>query len=512
MAEEAEIIQLGSRGKAGRGSGKAPSAAARGLASGGKSQVPRAPRSPRARTARPTQPAQPARPTATAAEDLTEEVEVEIVDDLDPVAGGAEVDPAAEILDVDPAFADDPYADDPAAGDPAGTEDAIGEDFGTPDIDESTRARTESDGFGAGNGAGSGDGDSAGFGGGNGAGGSPGGSQSRGFGQLPPTVNLGAVVSELAGVLSTALGHLRNVPVEQLRDLSKDPLKAILQVADSLGVDWHESLEEVVDFARSRISGRYAIDEFGFDPEFTTKVFLPIIRPLAQSWFRVEVRGIENIPTTGSALLVSNHAGTLPLDGMIVQSVVYDEIGRHVRMLGADLIFKTPYSHDFARRTGTTMACQEDAERLLASDQLVAVFPEGFKGLGKPYADRYKLQRFGRGGFVSAAVRAQVPLIPISIVGSEEIFPLISSAPTLARAMGVPYFPITPTFPWLGVFGLIPLPSKWIIQFGEAITTDELPPGAADDPMVVFNVTDQVRETIQHSLYALLMQRRSAFL
>ena len=184
------------------------------------------------------------------------------------------------------------------------------------------------------------------------------------------------------------------------------------------------------------MSGDYAVDEFGFDPEFTTKIFLPLLRPLVQSWFRVEVRGAENLPTTGSALLVSNHAGTLPLDGMILHSVVYDEIARHVRMLGADLIFKTPYSHDLARKTGTTLACQEDAERLLAADQLVAVFPEGFKGLGKPYADRYKLQRFGRGGFVSAAVRAQVPIIPVSIVGSEEIYPLISTAPVLARALG----------------------------------------------------------------------------
>jgi 1-acyl-sn-glycerol-3-phosphate acyltransferase len=213
----------------------------------------------------------------------------------------------------------------------------------------------------------------------------------------------------------------------------------------------------------------------------------------------------------GSALLVSNHAGTLPLDGMILQTVVYDEIGRHVRMLGADLIFKMPYSGDLARKTGTTLACQEDAERLLAANQLVAVFPEGFKGLGKPYADRYKLQRFGRGGFVTAAIRAQVPIIPIAIVGSEETYPLIAKAPALARALGVPYFPITPLFPWFGPLGLIPLPSKWIIQFGEAITTDELVPGAADDPMTVFNITDQVRETIQQTLYALLMQRRSAF-
>jgi 1-acyl-sn-glycerol-3-phosphate acyltransferase len=266
-----------------------------------------------------------------------------------------------------------------------------------------------------------------------------------------------------------------------------------------------------VEFVRTRLRGDYAVDEFGFDPEFTTKIYLPLLRRLAESWFRVEVRGAENLPADGSALLVSNHAGTLPLDGMILHTMVFDEIGRHVRMLGADLIFKTPYSHDLARKTGTTLACQEDAERLLAANQLVAVFPEGFKGLGKPYADRYKLQRFGRGGFVSAAIRAQVPIIPTAIVGSEEIYPLISKAPALSRALGVPYFPITPLFPWFGVLGMIPLPSKWIIQFGEAITTDELGPGAADDPMIVFNITDQVRETIQQTLYRLLMQRRSAF-
>jgi 1-acyl-sn-glycerol-3-phosphate acyltransferase len=463
---EAEIIQLGSQGKAGRGSGTAPSAAARGLAPGGRS------RAGRARTVR---------------QEASDEPAVEVAEDVDTARAGSQT---AEVGGPD--------------DDPAGAGDVVDEDFGTPDIDEESRSAADAGRSDSTGGPAAGE-----SGGADDTGQRDGG---RGFGQLPPTVSLAAVVSELAGVLGTALGHLRHVPVDQLREVGRDPLKAVLQVAETLGVDWQQSLEEVVEFTRSRMSGRYAIDEFGFDPEFTTKVFLPIMRPLAQNWFRVEVRGIENIPTTGSALLVSNHAGTLPLDGMVVQSVVYDEIGRHVRMLGADLIFKTPYSHDFARRTGTTMACQEDAERLLATDQLVAVFPEGFKGLGKPYADRYKLQRFGRGGFVSAAVRAQVPLIPISIVGSEEIFPLIASAPTLARAMGVPYFPITPTFPWLGVFGLIPLPSKWIIQFGEAIATDELPPGAADDPMVVFNVTDQVRETIQHSLYGLLMQRRSAFL
>jgi 1-acyl-sn-glycerol-3-phosphate acyltransferase len=342
----------------------------------------------------------------------------------------------------------------------------------------------------------------------------PGPGPTAGSEEVPPTSGRGGLLSELIQLASRSLGDLKP-PIAQLAGLAADPVHALTSLARAMGVDWEESfeetLEETIAFIRNRLQGDYAVDEFGFDPEFTTKIYLPLLRRLADSWFRVEVRGAENLPMDGSALLVANHAGTLPLDGMILHTVVYDEIARHVRMLGADLIFKTPYSHDLARKTGTTLACQEDAERLLASNQLVAVFPEGFKGLGKPYADRYKLQRFGRGGFVAAAIRAQVPIIPTAIVGSEEIYPLIAKAPALARALGLPYFPITPLFPWFGPLGMIPLPSKWIIQFGEAITTDELGAGAAEDPMIMFNITDQVRETIQQTLYALLMQRRSAF-
>jgi 1-acyl-sn-glycerol-3-phosphate acyltransferase len=320
-----------------------------------------------------------------------------------------------------------------------------------------------------------------------------------------------AVRDELRGLAADLRRGLVRAGLQPLLVAAADPLRTAVAAAEALGVEWEQPLEDLVRFARSRLSGDYAVDAFGFDPEFTQQVFLPLLRPLVRSWFRVEVRGTENLPADGSALLVSNHAGTMPLDGMVLQSVVFDEIGRHVRLLGADLIFATPWSHDLARRTGTTLACQEDTERLLADDQLVAVFPEGFKGLGKSYADRYQLQRFGRGGFVSAAVRGQVPIIPVSIVGSEEIYPLIATASVLARWLGVPYFPVTPLFPWLGPLGLVPLPSKWIIQFGEAITTDELPAGAADDPVLVFTVTDQVRETIQHTLDALLVQRGGAF-
>ena len=145
------------------------------------------------------------------------------------------------------------------------------------------------------------------------------------------------------------------------------------------------------------------------------------------------------------------------------------------------------------------------------SGELVGVWPEGFKGIGKPFSERYKLQRFGRGGFVAAALRTGTPIVPCAIVGAEEIYPIIGNAKFVARILGLPYFPITPTFPWLGPLGMVPLPSKWIIEFGEPISTAEYGPEAADDPMLVFNLTDQVRENIQQSLYRLLVQRRSVF-
>jgi 1-acyl-sn-glycerol-3-phosphate acyltransferase len=235
------------------------------------------------------------------------------------------------------------------------------------------------------------------------------------------------------------------------------------------------------------------------------------LRPIAQKWFRIEVRGIENLPTDGGALVVSNHSGTIPVDGLMTMVTIHDHTGRFLRPLGADLVFKMPVVSTLARKGGTTLACNEDAERMLRAGELVGVWPEGFKGIGKPYAERYKLQRFGRGGFVSAALRTQVPIVPLSVVGAEEIYPLVANLPSLARVLGLPYIPITPLFPWLGPLGLVPLPSKWLLEFSEPIRTDEFDAGSAEDPMLVFNVTDEVRETIQSTLYSLLMKRQSVF-
>ncbi|HEY5856426.1 MAG TPA: 1-acyl-sn-glycerol-3-phosphate acyltransferase, partial [Aldersonia sp.] len=182
------------------------------------------------------------------------------------------------------------------------------------------------------------------------------------------------------------------------------------------------------------------------------------------------------------------------------------------RMLAADLVFETPMLGTAARKAGHTLACNADAERLLRNGELTAVFPEGFKGVGKSFADRYKLQRFGRGGFVSAAVRTGAPIIPCSIVGSEEIYPKVGDLAPLARLVGLPYFPVTPFFPLFGPLGMVPLPSKWYIEFGEPIQTDGYEQDAADDPMIMFEVTDHVRETIQQTLYRLLAKRRNVFL
>ncbi|MGQ0573419.1 MAG: lysophospholipid acyltransferase family protein [Pseudonocardia sp.] len=277
---------------------------------------------------------------------------------------------------------------------------------------------------------------------------------------------------------------------------------------------WEATLEEMLAFLRRRIEGDYAVDEFGFDADLNDNVILPLLRPLYQRWFRVETIGMHRVPDVGGALVVANHAGTLPLDAMMTAVALHDEhpARRHLRMLGADLVFRTPLVGSLARKQGSTLACNPDAERLLRSGELAGVWPEGFKGIGKPFRDRYKLQRFGRGGFVSAALRTGVPIIPCAIVGSEEIYPKIGDLTPLARLLGLPYFPVTPTFPLLGPLGAVPLPSKWYIEFGEPIRTDEIGAAQAEDPMLVFNLTDQVRETIQHTLYRLLGQRRNAFL
>jgi 1-acyl-sn-glycerol-3-phosphate acyltransferase len=290
-------------------------------------------------------------------------------------------------------------------------------------------------------------------------------------------------------------------------------LQLVGELADQLPEDAQRQLAEGLAVVRSRLTGDYPVDAYGFDVELTEKVLLPLFRPLYQRWFRVEVSGIEHVPLEGGALLVANHSGTVAMDAVMTQVAVHEEHPkrRHLRCLGGDLVFDLPVIGELARKSGSTLACREDVDGLLDAGELVGVWPEGYKGSGKRWSDRYRLQRFGRGGFVSAAMRAQVPIIPCSIVGAEEIYPMIGDLPALARLLRLPYVPVTPTFPWLGPLGLVPLPSKWLIEFGEPIPTDGYAPSDADDPLVVFELSDHVRSTIQRDLDALRARRTSIF-
>jgi 1-acyl-sn-glycerol-3-phosphate acyltransferase len=280
------------------------------------------------------------------------------------------------------------------------------------------------------------------------------------------------------------------------------PLGAVL--------DW---AEEALEFLGRRVLGEYEVDEFGHDPDLVEHVLAPLLRPLYRHWWRVETRGLEHVPDSGPALVVGNHAGTLPFDAVMVALALLDEHPAHrsLRMLAADLAFNLPVVAPLARKSGNTLACAEDATRLLEAGELVGVWPEGYKGLGKPYRERYQLQRFGRGGFVEVALRTGSPIVPVAVVGSEEIYPMIANLRRLARLLGFPYFPVTPTFPALGPLGAIPLPSKWVIEFCPPIETADLGPEALLDPMVLFDLTDQVRDTIQQTVHRNLLARGSIF-
>ncbi|HEY3686733.1 MAG TPA: lysophospholipid acyltransferase family protein [Streptosporangiaceae bacterium] len=276
---------------------------------------------------------------------------------------------------------------------------------------------------------------------------------------------------------------------------------------------WEERAADALAFLRRRVDGDYTIDDFGFDPDFSDHVIAPIERTLYDHWFDISTEGLGHVPSEGGALLVANHSGTLPVDALMTQVALHDHhpARRRLRLLAADLVYRIPVVAHLSRKAGNTLACPEDADRLLRGGELVGVFPEGFEGVGKPFAERYRLQRFGRGGFVTTAIRAGVPIVPCAIVGAEEIYPKIGDLRALAKLLGFPYFPITPTFPWLGPLGVIPLPSKWIIGFAEPVRTDAIDPRDADDPQVVENVTEDVRRMIQAYVDDLREKRGPAF-
>jgi 1-acyl-sn-glycerol-3-phosphate acyltransferase len=289
-----------------------------------------------------------------------------------------------------------------------------------------------------------------------------------------------------------------------------DPLSAAERAAGALP----GRLAWAVDVLSRRLRGEYHEDGWGFDEDFAEAVF-PLFDFLYEVWWRVEVEGVSNVPAHGRALLVANHAGSLfPFDASMITMAIMKEhpLPRWPRFMVLDWAFVLPFLSSFIRRVGGVPASPHNAMGLLRENELVSVFPEGVKGTGKPFSERYRLQRFGRGGFAETALRTGAPIVPVAVVGSEEIYPKLAESRLAARAIGAPFVPITPTFPWLGPAGLIPLPSRWRIEFCDAIDLSEHPPEAADDRRIVFDLSEQVRETIQGKLYENLIKRRSVFL
>ena len=275
---------------------------------------------------------------------------------------------------------------------------------------------------------------------------------------------------------------------------------------------WRRRLSDAAEFARRRLAGEFEVDQFGFDPDLNSALLMPAALALYRNWFRVRATGLANIPDSGPALIVANHSGVLPIDAIMLQAGVFAEhpARRNLRLLGADLVYTLPVLSSLARRSGHTRADPGEARRLLAAGELVGVFPEGFKGIGKPFTERYQLQRFGRGGFARTALQAGVPIIPCAIVGAEEIYPMLGNSEALARALRLPYFPLTPLFPWLGPVGAVPLPSNWLIEFCEPIPACG-PDGHEPDEERVAELADRVRDTIQAKLDELVAARGPAF-
>jgi 1-acyl-sn-glycerol-3-phosphate acyltransferase len=230
-------------------------------------------------------------------------------------------------------------------------------------------------------------------------------------------------------------------------------------------------------------------------------------------WFRAEVEGIENVPATGGALLVSNHAGALPPDAAMIAKAIREEHprARPVNVTVEHFFKGYPGFSMLIPKIGCVAAHPANVQRLLFDEEeLVLVFPEGRKATEKLYKDRYRLRRFGRGGFVEAAMRARAPIVPICVVGAEESAPVFAQLGLMKRLTGLLYFPLTPTFPHFGLLGMLGyLPAKFRIRFLEPIRFDE--EGLHEDKALVQTMAHEVRARIQENLWDMLRRRRSVW-
>src|SRR5262245_31204553 len=258
--------------------------------------------------------------------------------------------------------------------------------------------------------------------------------------------------------------------------------------------------------AASQAASDVTDDPFGLDLELRQRVS-PAFRFLHDRYWRVEVDGAQHVPAEGPVLLVANHSGALPFAGAMVVTAVDGERRRIVRFLYDRFVGTIAPVDAFYRKMGGVTASRENAQALLRMGEPVLLFPEGISGVAKPFSERYRLRPFSP-GFARLALQLDVPVVPVAVVGAEEIYPLVGRAEGLGKALGMPYVPITPFFPLLGLLGALPLPTKWFIRFGRPIRLSE----AGDEAYVrARDEAMRVRRLLQAMVTRLKNRRRSVF-
>ena len=319
-----------------------------------------------------------------------------------------------------------------------------------------------------------------------------------------------AQVPGAQSMIEAAQGILGKANFEKLRSVAGDLLDM-----DTWKGAWfiaNQTVKFQANTLQRRLHGEYETDEWGMDPEVLEAV-TPFFEFLYRKYWRVTMTGLEQVPNTGRALLVVNHSGQLPFDGaMLASGIKLDHPrSRLVRTMFASWFPTLPFAAPLFVKCGQVLATEDNGVRLLENGELVSVFPEGIKGVGKLYRDRYQLVRFGRGGFIRMALKTQTHILPVAVVGAEETYMSLAKSDLVAKMIGFPFFPITPTFPWLGLLGVIPMPTKWTIDIGEPIPMDRHGPQADQNLLLVSQLTDQVRGVVQKMINERLAQRKSVF-
>ncbi len=301
-------------------------------------------------------------------------------------------------------------------------------------------------------------------------------------------------------VFQEAIDRVRQA-LDDLRDEIRDRFPALGgSAAEVESFDWMELFEELrrrlSTLGMAERSGE--VDEFGMD-EVVLERAQPLLDWLLDRYWRADLGDMGRLPARGPCLLVANRSGLLPYDGLMLSHAVARRLpeGERPRFFVADWLMTLPFVQPYLARLGGVRACRENAERLLRRGQFVVAFPEGVKGAAKLFRERYRLQRFGRGGVVRVALEMGAPLVPVGVVGAEEAHPILFKWHTPARAVGLPFVPVTPTFPWLGPLGLLPVPTKWVIRFGEPLPIDDLEADAARDELLVSRLTEDLRARVQ---------------